>query len=423
MIKEAIILAGGLGTRLKDEVPDLPKCMAPVAGHPFLTYVIRHLLSEGIEHFIFSLGYRHEVIEEYLQSQYPYLNYSVSIETQPLGTGGAILLAMSHTSTRNILVVNGDTLFKIDVDELSDKHMQSQAACTIALKPMTSFDRYGVVEIDSHYRALSFQEKSFRESGNINGGVYVLNKVEFLHHEFPSIFSFEKNYLESLVSSVVITGVIQETYFIDIGIPADFQKAQVELKYQKPDLNAIDETWTLFLDRDGVINHNIDDSYVMHRDQFQFLPGVQKAIHDLSDVFGKIIIVTNQRGIGKGLMDDQALGDIHQYMIDELEKAGGYIDALYYCPIVDDKHFERKPNPGMTLDAAHMYPEIDLSKSIMVGDKMSDMELGRNIGAFTVLIPSSQSVGVGDHVDVDLRYSSLSEFAGVVSSTRGDARG
>ena len=407
-------MAGGLGTRLQGEVPDLPKCMAPVAGHPFLTYVIRHLLSQGIEHMVFSLGYRHEAIEDFLKQHFAYLNYSTSTEDEPLGTGGAIKLALSKTTTRDILIVNGDTLFRVDADDLSDCHMRSQAACTLALKPMVSFDRYGVVEMDEDNRVTSFREKQFEEKGNINGGVYVLNKVDFEKHTFPKVFSFEKDYLETHVALSIFTGVIQDKYFIDIGIPVDYQRAQSELQYPEIPLEAIDETWTLFLDRDGVINENIDESYVTHPGEFQFLPGAKEAIRDLSSIFGKIIIVTNQRGIGKGLMDHQALSDIHQYMIDELEEAGGMIDALYYCPIVDDNHFERKPNPGMPLDAAHMYPEIDFSKAIMVGDKISDMQLGRNIGAYTVMITSSQSGGVTEHPDVDMRLDSLRDFAGCI---------
>ena len=114
-------------------------------------------------------------------------------------------------------------------------------------------------------------------------------------------------------------------------------------------------------------------------------------------------------------MDEVALHDIHQHMIDEIHGAGGRIDAIYYCTIVDDKHHDRKPNPGMLLEAAHMYPEIDFSRSIMAGDKMSDMQLGRNVGAHTVMITSSQRGDVLDHPDIDLKFNSLEEFAEVIS--------
>ena len=117
MEKQAIILAGGLGTRLRSAVPDLPKCMAPVAGKPFLYHVIRYLQEEGVDSFIFSLGYMHEVIEAFLLQNYPLLDYQISIEEEPLGTGGAIKLAMLKSTQKNILALNGDTMFRIDTDK------------------------------------------------------------------------------------------------------------------------------------------------------------------------------------------------------------------------------------------------------------------------------------------------------------------
>ncbi|MFI5134012.1 MAG: sugar phosphate nucleotidyltransferase, partial [Chitinophagales bacterium] len=179
-VKQAIILAGGLGTRLKDTVPDLPKCMAPVNGQPFLTYVIRHLLSQGIEKFIFSLGYRHEIIEEFLNTQYPTINFQCVVEQEPLGTGGAIKLSCQAATEKNVLILNGDTLYKTDSEALSAFHLSHDAECTLALKPMQSFDRYGVVELDENNTIASFKEKQFYRSGFINGGIYVLNVEKFL---------------------------------------------------------------------------------------------------------------------------------------------------------------------------------------------------------------------------------------------------
>lgn len=410
MIKEAIILSGGFGTRLKESVPDLPKTMAPVAGHPFLTYVIRHLLSQGIERFIFSLGYRLEIIEEFLLTHFSYLNYECVVEDQPLGTGGGIRLALAQSQYRDVLVVNGDTLFKINVEALAEIHIEMQADCTLALKPMRRFDRYGVVDMDEEGRIKRFTEKKFVEKGNINGGVYILNKLHFLKKTLPKVFSFEKEYLSKFVETIPLYGVIQDEYFMDIGIPADFDRAQEELKYPLLHPELIDKTWTLFLDRDGVINVNKDESYVYHKGEFQFSEGAVEAISKLSTLFGRIIVVTNQRGIGKGLMDEKALGEIHQHMIDEIEKAGGRIDALYYCAIDDDKHHDRKPNPGMPLEAGMMFPDIVFSKSIMVGDKISDMQLGRNIGAYTVIIRVKHLGSTEDHWDIDMWCESLLDF-------------
>jgi len=130
MVKEAIILAGGLGTRLKDAIPDLPKCMAPVAGKPFLSYVIDHLRMGGVERFIFSLGYKWGVIEEYLQKEYSTLNYTSVIEEEPLGTGGAIKLAMGKFASGNVAIANGDTLFKVNLTEVVKTHQSNSAECT-----------------------------------------------------------------------------------------------------------------------------------------------------------------------------------------------------------------------------------------------------------------------------------------------------
>ncbi|MBC7536185.1 MAG: nucleotidyltransferase family protein [Ferruginibacter sp.] len=223
--QQAIILAGGLGTRLRSSVPDLPKCMAPVAGKPFLHYVIGYLQMQGIHRFIFSLGYLHEVIETYVKTNHPELEAIYSIETEPLGTGAAIRLACNYATEENVLVLNGDTMFKIDVQQMFHFHQSHQAACTLALKPMKNFDRYGVVEINQKNIVQSFKEKQFYHHGLINGGVYAINVTAFLEQEFPEKFSFEKDYLEKYYTSQKMMGLVQDTYFIDIGIPEDFIKA------------------------------------------------------------------------------------------------------------------------------------------------------------------------------------------------------
>ncbi len=229
MIKECIILAGGLGTRLRSAVPDLPKCMAPVAGKPFLAHVIGYFRNQGVEKFIFSLGYKHEVIQDYLQAEYPALHKQYVIEKDPLGTGGAIQLACRQATEKNVLILNGDTLFSIKLPALTAFHEQHQAHCTLALKPMQHFDRYGVVEIAANGAIKSFKEKQFYESGLINGGIYALQVEPFLKEGLPEIFSFEKDYLEKLYTLRPMYGVIQDEYFIDIGIPEDFEKANREL--------------------------------------------------------------------------------------------------------------------------------------------------------------------------------------------------
>ena len=414
MLKEAIILAGGLGTRLRSAVPDLPKCMAPVAGRPFISYVIDYLRMQGVEKFIFSLGYKWGEIETYLVQNYPTLQYQSVIEEEPLGTGGGILLAIQKATEENMVIANGDTLFKTDLAALASFHTSSSAECTLALKPMENFDRYGVVETGNNGRILSFKEKQWYPEGLINGGLYILNKKRFLQHSFPKKFSFEKDYLEKYYSTEAFYGHVQEHYFIDIGIPQDYEQAQQDLQKPLLQLDKVDKSWTLFLDRDGVINEEKLGEYVKHWGEFIFSKGVLDTFKKLGDKFGKIIIISNQRGIGKGLMTEADLQSIHLEMQREVEIVGGKIDRIYYCIDKDDKSFNRKPNPGMALQALHDFPGIDLNKTIMVGNKPSDMRFGRSAGIFTVFVTTTNPDQPFPHPDIDLIYPSLSAFADVL---------
>jgi D-glycero-alpha-D-manno-heptose 1-phosphate guanylyltransferase len=232
MIKQAIILAGGLGTRLRSVVSELPKCMAPIAGKPFLHYVLAHLTKEGISDYVFSVGYKSENILDYLNDTYGKntdLRVQFSSENEPLGTGGAIQLALEKVTEENVLICNGDTLFKVNVEQLNHFHTQHKADCSLSLKPMKHFDRYGAVVTDQKSRITSFEEKRFNETGLINGGFYLLNAGNFRKETFPIKFSFEKDYLEKNVEKRKLYGLVQDEYFIDIGIPEDYSRAQSEL--------------------------------------------------------------------------------------------------------------------------------------------------------------------------------------------------
>ena len=410
MIKEAIILAGGLGTRLREAVPDLPKCMAPVADKPFLFYVINQLRSQGVEKFIFSLGFKHEAIENYLQEEFPTLAYQVALENEPLGTGGAILLACKLATEKQVIVANGDTLFKASLHEAVKFHIAQMAECTLLLKPMQNIDRYGVVQTDTTQLISGFQEKQFYASANINGGLYLLNVPKFLDEEFPQKFSFEKDYLEKLYSRRRIYGIPQDAYFIDIGIPADYNRAQTELAKTPLAFEKIDKKWTILIDRDGVINQEKKGGYILNWEEFTFLPGVLEAFKCLSEKFGRIIVVSNQRGVGKGEMTESTLRAIHEKMQEEIEVAGGRIDHVFYCTSLDNFHPDRKPNPGMAFLAKHHFPEIDLDKTIMIGNKLSDMAFAKNAGVYGIFLATTNPEIPFPHSTIDFRYNSLLEF-------------
>jgi D-glycero-alpha-D-manno-heptose 1-phosphate guanylyltransferase len=222
---DVVILAGGLGTRLRSVVADLPKCMAPVNGRPFLQILIEKLRNQGQGRIILSTGYLSEAIEAWVRESYPDPQISIFREENPLGTGGAIRAAISLSNAADVLVCNGDTLFDIDVAALYAFHRKMGADCSVALKPMKHFDRYGRVDLGEDGWVKTFREKEFCNEGFINGGVYVIRREAFLKLDLPDKFSFEEGYL----SKYPIAGMVQDAYFIDIGIPEDFARAQVEL--------------------------------------------------------------------------------------------------------------------------------------------------------------------------------------------------
>ncbi|HEX5151661.1 MAG TPA: HAD-IIIA family hydrolase [Parafilimonas sp.] len=177
-------------------------------------------------------------------------------------------------------------------------------------------------------------------------------------------------------------------------------------------LSKIDKTWTLFLDRDGVINVEKKDAYILNASEFIFLDGVTKALKILSEIFGLILIVSNQRGVSKGVMSLEDLHDVHAYMLEELSRQKGHIDKIYFCIDMNSDSPNRKPNPGMALQAKKDFPQIDFSKSIMVGNKLSDMQFARNAGMYAVFIASTNPEIAFPHELIDIRFNSLQEFAG-----------
>jgi D-glycero-alpha-D-manno-heptose 1-phosphate guanylyltransferase len=228
-ISTAILLAGGEGTRLQVAVPGLAKCLAPVNGRAFIDYVIDHLQLQGITKFVFALGTNAIQVQQHLDSTWPALEKIYSVETTPLGTGGAIKKAADSIDDRNALVLNTDTLFKFDHSEASAFHQSFGAVCTLLLKPMDNTGRFGKVEINKQGSVIAFREKEANTAGLINAGVYLLNVSSFLQNNWPAVFSFEKDFLQEKVRQSELAGLVQDHYFIDIGIPGDYQKAQTEL--------------------------------------------------------------------------------------------------------------------------------------------------------------------------------------------------
>ena len=226
MRPEAIILAGGKGTRLQAVVKDVPKPMAPVAERPFLTYLLDQLNQAGIEKVYLSVGYKHEVITNHFGAQYKDIQLNYVVENEPLGTGGGIKLAAKQVTSDNFYVINGDTYFDIDFEALeSFYHNQNFDAC-LALSHVENASRYGTVQLTKDQRISRFAEKEeASKDGLINGGIYLVNKHVFLKNAPLERFSMEQDFLQKYVDKLNIGGFVSDGYFIDIGIPEDYLKA------------------------------------------------------------------------------------------------------------------------------------------------------------------------------------------------------
>ena len=237
---EAILLCGGLGTRLRSVVSDRPKPMADIAGKPFLHYLVKMLSESGVKHLIFALGYMGEQIEAYFQSGEEYgLSISYSYEDSPLGTGGAIRNALSKVSGENVLVLNADTYFHTDYESLLREQLKNKAAMTIASRKIEDISRYGAILKDESGRILRWNEKMSSDRaeapcpGEINGGIYVMQKS--LIEKIPEgKQSLENDCIPAwLEDGLYLQAVPSDGYFMDIGIPEDYAQFKEDVESGK----------------------------------------------------------------------------------------------------------------------------------------------------------------------------------------------
>lgn len=374
---KVIILAGGLGTRLRTVVKDVPKPMAEIDGTPFLEILMDNMVQYGADEFVLCVSYMREKISSYFGASYKGCPVRYSIEEEPLGTGGAIKQAFDLFGLDEAIVINGDSFIKMDYADFYKKNCGQ--ILSIALKYMDNASRYGLVETQGDY-ILRFNEKSTEaKSGLINAGIYLINKALWQYAPKEAKFSFEKDVLEKYIGKIKASFYQTEDYFIDIGVPESYAQANRELKQVIGFKNK-----ALFLDRDGVIN--VDKHHVYKIEDCEFIDGIFDLCRKAKSQGYKIIVVTNQAGIAKGIYTEEDYFKFRDYVHAEFEKQGCPIDAEYYCPY----HIEgqgkyrkdsedRKPNPGMILKAAKDF-NIDLSQSILIGDKESDIEAGTRAG-------------------------------------------
>jgi D-glycero-alpha-D-manno-heptose 1-phosphate guanylyltransferase len=228
---EAIILAGGFGTRLQKVVSDVPKSMAMVNDKPFLEYLLNYLTGQGIDRVILSVGYKQDVIRNRFKDHYKHIAIEYAVEESPLGTGGGILNAMHWIKGESVFAMNGDSMFRFDFVAMMNHHLKNRADLTMALRFLDDTSRFGTVKIDEGNQVTGFFEKDkLCNPGYINGGVYIIDKAFYTSLELGTAFSIEKDCFEKQYQKARIFGFPAKGYFLDIGIPDDYMIAQDDFK-------------------------------------------------------------------------------------------------------------------------------------------------------------------------------------------------
>lgn len=380
---EAIVLAGGFGTRLRSCVDNLPKPLAPIGGKPFLHYLLDYLYANGVHRAIISTGYLADYIEEQIGRTYRGMVVDYCREESPLGTGGAIKKALDMCSEEYAVAVNGDSFFDVDLFEMQNFHRESGCPLTIAARKVPWAENSGFLTIENG-RLSGFREKGVKSAGLINGGIYFINK-NLLDSIEEKKFSFEKLILEGGYCPVAVTE--SNGYFIDIGIPENYKKAEKE----KSSLVSKRTRKAVFVDRDGTINY--DSGHLYRTEDFRFLPDADKAIAKLKKLGYLVIVITNQAGIAKNLYKPEDVDILHKHIDSLLSGSHSVIaDGYYCCPHHPDAVLEeyiaecscRKPQPGLIIKAVSDFTqigiEIDIKNSLAVGNRRSDLLAGINAG-------------------------------------------
>lgn len=364
---EAIILAGGFGTHPAHLAADVPKPMAPVAGRPFLRYLLDHLQKSGVERVILAVGNQQEGIRNFFGGSYRGMELVYSFEDMPLGTGGALRKALRLCREERVFVVSGDTYFDVKLQEMR----KVSSPLVVAVKKLQNVSLYGTVAVQDG-RITGFAEKQPCTEGLVNGGVYLLSRQ--LLENMPEQFSFEKDVLEAKIWEIPMMTFESAGSFLTIGIPEDNAAAQETLKRLAPANKAA------FFDRDGTIN--VDVRYLHQPEDLKFMDGMPEFIRKWNDWGYWVIVVTNQAGIARGYYTEAEMHALHRYMNEKLSKYGAHIDAFYFCPhhpdVTGPCHC-RKPEPGMIEQAIREF-DLDPAQCILFGDQPWDLKAGEACG-------------------------------------------
>lgn len=372
--RQCAILVGGLGTRLGKLTALTPKPLLDCGGRPFLAWIIRELSRFGIEECVLLAGYRSARVEEFSETVHQWLpkrmSIKVSCEPSPAGTGGALWHAKGLLSDP-FLLINGDSWVDCNLARfLSGTLAPSDTVAHILLRSAEDTGRYGAVETQAN-RIVGFREKcNDCVPGLMNCGIYLLAR-DALEFVTPNC-SIEGDVLPVLASKGVLSGQMVDGYFVDIGIPADYVRAQSELPLRL-------RRSAVFFDRDGVLNEDL--GWVGSRDRFHWIDGAKEAIRDVNDMGRHVFVVTNQAGVSRGLYSESDVVSLHNSIARELQQFGATIDDFRYCPYHPDAPLKvyqavsnwRKPAPGMIDDLCAAW-EVTRNGSVLIGDQESDVK-------------------------------------------------
>lgn len=371
-IRQAAVLVGGLGTRLGALVADAPKPMLPVAGRPFVSWLIQELSRFGIEDVVLLTGHLSEVVEAALPSLLQQLPRAVRVRVsrEPVraGTGGALHHAAALLEDR-FLLVNGDSFFDCPLGPILAAKPEPGVVGRLMLREVPDASRYGVVALEGDHVTAFAARAAAGQPGTINGGLYAFER-SILEQVSPQC-SLEHDVLPRLASAGALRGRLGQGWFIDIGIPEDLARAQEELprRLSRP---------ALFLDRDGVIN--VDHGWVGTQERFEWMPGALAAMAEATGRGWHVFVVTNQSGVARGHYTEADVQALQRWVLDNVLAGGGTIDDWRYCPFHPEAPLDayrqvsgsRKPAPGMLLDLMRAWG-LSPSRCVMVGDQDSDM--------------------------------------------------
>jgi D-glycero-D-manno-heptose 1,7-bisphosphate phosphatase len=385
-VRQCAVLAGGRASRLGALAATTPKPVLPCGDRPFLAWLLREFVRFGVEEFLLLSGHLSAAVEacgRTLSATLP-RNVRVVMSEEPVraGTGGAVFYARERLDQR-FLLCNGDSLFDCNLTPLLAADARSCVTGRLLLRRSAAMVRYGVARLDGD-RVVSFSERSSAAAhGLMNSGIYLFDRR--LVDDLTPSCSLEADVMPRLAARGALRGTVGEGYFCDIGIPEDYTAAQQQVPQ-------VLRRRALFLDRDGVIN--LDHGYVGSRDRFEWVPGAREAIHAATDAGWHVFVVTNQSGVARGLYSEAAVRALHEWMIDEIRRAGGTIDDIRYCPFHPDAVIAayrrasewRKPAPGMVLDLIRAW-ELEPGRCLMIGDQETDMAMAAAAGIAGVRFP------------------------------------